>query len=115
MQSIFANTNNKFLLDSKVTDNHITDVRINNKLYKTYSYSYLCYGTTAILNMYAANRIKNESYLNSLKVSCIPDGYTLDVTGQELIDYPCVNGMMFDSSYEFTIDKSLVDPVSLLK
>lgn len=80
-----------------------------NNNYKVYSYSFLCFGTNQILAMYNAKTIRDFSYESSTKASCYPENYDFEMTGEEFLDNPCVNGVLFDSSHDFTVDKNLID------
>lgn len=63
--------------------------------------------------MYSMQTLKNEGYANKVKASCYPVGYDFKYTGEEILDTPCVNGMMFDETYQFTVDKNIIAPVNL--
>ena len=88
---------------------------LKNVNFKTYSTSYLCYGTQSILNMYYAYRIKEADYSqDQIKISCLPDGADVEVKAQDLLDSPCINGLMFDKNEPFTIDTSRMKSVNVL-
>lgn len=51
-------------LDNYNLEYYYQNFKIQNVSYKAYSVSYLCYGTTSILNMYYANRIIVNFWIN---------------------------------------------------
>lgn len=81
-------------------------------MYPIYSHSFLCFGTAQILTMYNTKLIKNSDYTldnEQLKASCYPDGYTVELNGQDILNTPCVNGILFDQTHEFTVDTNKID------
>lgn len=87
---------------------YLVDVKLSSRNYKLYSYSFLCFGTNQILNMYNTKTIRDSNYGNNLLASCYPDGADFTMTGDEILDTPCVNGLMFDETHDFTIDKNKI-------
>jgi len=110
---------------------------MNSASLSVYSMSYLCFGTTSILNMYYASQIrvntksflclfiikknkfnlnkKSQDYSNGqMKMSCLPEDATVTIKGEDLLDSPCTNGLMFGQDNSFTIDKSRVNPVIII-
>lgn len=80
-----------------------------NHNYKVYSYSFLCFGTNQILAMYNAKTIRDDNYEKNLIASCYPEKYDFQMTGEEILDNPCVNGVLFDSNHDFSVDIKLID------
>jgi len=88
---------------------------LKNASFRTYSTSYLCYGTQSILNMYYASKIKEANYSkDQIKISCLPEDAIIEVKAEDLLESPCINGLMFAKSEPFTIDTSLVKAVSFI-
>ncbi|RNA17531.1 ectonucleoside triphosphate diphosphohydrolase 1 [Brachionus plicatilis] len=88
---------------------YLFDVKMANYNYKVYSYSFLCFGTNQILFMYNAKTIRDDNYGKSSSASCYPEDYDFEMTGEEILDNPCTNGLLFDSSHDFTVDKKKID------
>lgn len=91
---------------------YIYDAQLsNNQNYKIYTHSSLCFGTNQILSMYNVKTIKDNNYddgTSSLLASCYPEGSSVQITGDEILNNPCVNGLMFDQNQDFTIDKNRI-------
>ena len=65
--------------------------------------------------MYNTFTLRSENYADPVKPSCQPTGYNFKNLGADFLDQPCVNGMMFNyQDYPFTLDTSLVKPVSFI-
>lgn len=64
--------------------------------------------------MYSAKNIREQGYSSKdpILASCYPQGYDFKYTTDELLDLPCVNGLMFDSDRPFTLDKNSLDSKS---
>jgi Golgi nucleoside diphosphatase len=83
---------------------YLVDIRVQNRNHKLYSHSFLCFGTTAIKHMYNAFIVRRENYARSMLAACYPENYDLELNREELIESPCVNGLMYNDQYEFVID-----------
>ena len=95
-------------------DPSLNNFNLKNATFRTYSTSYLCYGTQSILNMYYASKIKEANYSNDqIKISCLPEDAIVEVKAEDLLESPCINGLMFSKNEPFTIDTSLLKAVSL--
>jgi len=98
-----------------MNNQNVVQVKINNQEYNVYAYSHLCYGTTSFLNMYHTYTLRTGNYADPVKESCLPTGYNIKNLGADFLDQPCINGMMFNfDNYPFTLDTSLVKPVSII-
>lgn len=87
---------------------YLVDVKLAQKNFKLYSYSFLCFGTNQILNMYNAKTLRDSNYGNNFLASCYPEGFDTEFTSEEILENPCVNGLIFDQNEDFTIDKNSV-------
>lgn len=92
-------------------NNHLIDISVQNKNHKLYSHSYLCFGTTAIRNMYDAFIVRRENYAMSMLAACYPENYVLELDQNELAESPCVNGLMYGNEYEFVINPTKINEV----
>lgn len=93
---------------SDLNNDYIHELAVESNKYNLYSHSYLCYGTAQILTMYSAKTLRDSEYSKSTLGSCYPSGYDFEYTGDELMDQPCVNGLLFDSGYEFTLERNRI-------
>ena len=114
-QITFASSLNNKVDFSKPSD-FFMNVKIGTNIYSVYSNSFLCFGTTAIYNMYGMSRLKADDY-NITKASCLPDGYDFDFLGEDILEQPCLTGLLFDQSHDFTIDTKRInrDKVYIVK
>lgn len=84
------------------------NLKIGTNTFNVYSNSFLCFGTTAIYNMYSMSQLKANNYMTS-KASCLPDGYDFEFLGEDILDQPCLTGQLFDQSHDFTIDSQQIE------
>ncbi len=84
------------------------NVKIGTNTYTVYSNSFLCFGTTAIYNMYSMSRLKADNY-NLTRASCFPDDYEFEFLGEDILEQPCLTGLLFDQSHDFTIDTKRIE------
>ena len=64
------------------------------------------------MDMYHSASLLSQLYPDSAKESCLPSKYDDKVAGSDLLDSPCVNGLMFDyGKQKFVIDTKSIKPV----
>ena len=91
---------------------YIADVKYGGGKYRVFAISFLCFGTSSFMDMYHSASLRSQLYPDSAKESCLPSKYDDKVAGSDLLDSPCVNGLMFDYGMQsFVIDTKSIKPV----
>lgn len=96
--------------DKPVVDLHNVDVQ--STAYKIYSRTFLCRGMSQTIQMYMGKKIRDANYTSEQPIDapCYPIGYEFAINGSQILELDCIDGLLFDESFAFTLDMTRIDP-----
>ena len=93
--------------------NFFSKIRIYSIDYQPYSYSFLCYGINEITLLYQTYMLAKNEYKNSSIASCYPSNSEIVLKTNQIFNSPCANGLLFNHTFNFTANTSLIENVKL--
>ncbi len=93
---------------------YFSSIRIYGINYKPYSHSFLCWGINEISLLYQSLVILKNNYITEPLAACYPKGSITEIFSDAILKSPCANGLIFNDTYNFTVNTSRIDKVNIL-
>ncbi|CAF0751002.1 unnamed protein product [Brachionus calyciflorus] len=91
--------------NSSVTNQFFEKLRIYGSDYRTYSSSFLCWGTNQIILVYQTYLIIKNGYKPQINASCFNLQKTIEISVSSILNSPCANGDIFKYSPNIDLTK----------